>query len=74
MARYTNPWHNPHDPKYGPAMYETDAEPFEHAGHLIYERIAGRCWDVVKAGVCVTQRAGKRGAMEGAELYAKRGL
>lgn len=67
MARYRNPWHEPRDPRYGPAEYETDARPFAHAGCLIYERIAGRCWDVVKNGVCVTQRAGPRGAREAAE-------
>lgn len=68
MATYKNPWHTPGKDCYGPAMYQTDAKPFEHAGCLIYERIPGRCWDVVRDGVCQTQRAGKRGAMEGAEL------
>lgn len=65
---YKNPWHTPGNAIYGPAMYTTDAKPFAHAGCLIYERIPGRCWDVVKDGVCKTQRAGRRGAMEGAEM------
>jgi hypothetical protein len=66
MARYRNPWHEPRDPRYGPAEYETDARPVKHAGCLIYERIRGHCWDVVKDGVCRTQRAGPAGAREAA--------
>lgn len=71
---YKNPWYTPGNTAYGPAMYTTDATPFEHAGCLIYERIRRSCWDVVKDGVCQTQRAGKRGAMEGAEIVASKGL
>jgi hypothetical protein len=67
VATYKNPWHNPYDIQYGPAMYETDVKPFEHSGRLIYERIKGHVWDVVLDGVCQSQRAGKRGAMEAAE-------
>jgi hypothetical protein len=57
MARYKNPWYHAshgHDPEY----YETDVKPREYRGYLIYQRISGVCWDVVKDGVCVTQRAG----------------
>lgn len=60
-ATYTNPWHKPGKPEYGPAVYETDAAPTEHCGHLVYHRQA-QVWDVVKGGACVTQRAGPNGA------------
>lgn len=61
MASYTNPWHKPGKPEYGPAVYETDAAPTEYGGHLIYRRLPV-CWDVVKDGACVTQMAGPDGA------------
>ena len=61
---YRNPWHEPRDSRYGPAFYETDARGVPYRGYLIYERIDGRVWDVVKDGTCVTQRAGPRGARE----------
>ena len=71
MATYRNPWHKPGQPHYGPEQYATDATPMQHAGCVLYERIpgpVGRCvWDVVRDGVCLTQRAGKRGAMAAAE-------
>ncbi len=67
---YRNPWHNPRDTHSGPEMYETDARPFEHAGHVIYQRIKGHVWDVVKDGVCVAQMAGPNGARDKAELLA----
>lgn len=59
---YKNPWHNPSNSMYGPERYYTHAEPKEYKGFLIYERITGSCWDVVKDGACVTQRAGPNGA------------
>lgn len=62
MATYTNPWYKPGKPEYGPPTYETRAVPMEYHGYLIYERIPGTCWDVVKDGACVTQRAGLSGA------------
>lgn len=49
---------------YGPVMYSTEVKPKEYKGHLIYERIAGSVWDVVKDGVCLTQRAGPNGARQ----------
>jgi hypothetical protein len=67
MTTYKNPWHKPGKPEYGPAMYETSAQPIEHASCLIYQRIPGRVWDVVKNGVCLTQRAGINGAKQAAE-------
>lgn len=67
MSTYRNPWHRPFDATYGPAFYTTEAKPTEHAGHLIYQRIPGQVWDVVRDGVCVTQRAGPAGAMRAAE-------
>ncbi len=65
MARYENPF------GYGPAAYETHARPIEHAGCLIYQRIKGCVWDVVRDGVCIAQRAGPRGAREAAERYGR---
>jgi len=64
---YSNPWHKSGRPEYGPALYESKAAPTEHAGALIFERVAGRVWDVVVDGTCVTQRAGLRGAKQAAE-------
>jgi len=64
VTTYRNPWHNPLLPMYGPAMYETAATPKFYKGYAIYERISGTCWDVVANGVCLTQRAGPRGARE----------
>ena len=62
MATYTNPWHKPGRPEYGPAVYQTDAKPIKYRGFLIYQRIKGQAWDVVKDGGCVTCRAGIGGA------------
>ena len=62
MTTYKNPWHKPLNNMYGPAMYSTDAKPVKYRDYLIYERIPGTCWDVVKDGECVTQLAGPNGA------------
>ncbi len=70
MAKYKNPWHNPKDNRYGPAFYQTDATPTKHAGCEIYHRTPST-WDVVKNGVCVTQRAGFNGAKQAAEEVSK---
>jgi hypothetical protein len=59
---YTNPWHNPKTNTYGPREYETDVKAVEYKGYLIYQRIPGVVWDVVKDGVCCTQMAGPNGA------------
>lgn len=67
IARYRNPCWKPNGRGYGPEFYETEAKPVEHAGHLIYERIEGHVWDVVRDGVCVTQMAGLNGAKRAAE-------
>lgn len=66
-AEYRNPWHNPRDPKYGPAVYRTDAKPVAYRGYLIHHRIkssspGGDVYDIVKDGVCVNQYAGINGA------------
>ena len=66
-ARYRNPWHKDNGIQ-GPKFYETDAVPFEHAGCRIYERVARHVWDVVYAGVCITQLAGRENAKAGAEI------
>lgn len=62
MAQYKNPWHRPGRPEYGPPAYQTDATPEEYRGFLIYNRIPRHCWDVVRGGECITQRAGPNGA------------
>lgn len=67
---YRNPWHRPDAPMYGPARYETTARPVEYRGHLIFERIRGTCWDVVKDGACITQRAGINGARSAVDALA----
>ena len=66
-ARYRNPWHTPGKPEYGPPEYTTGVKPTEYRGYLIYQRISGHVWDVVKDGVCITQRAG----INGAKSYVK---
>jgi len=63
-ATYKNPWHKRDKPEYGPVMYETDETPVEYKGYLIYERVIGLVWDIVKDGVCVMQMAGPRGARD----------
>ena len=66
MATYRNPWHNAKNNTYGPAVYETSAEPVQYGGYQLYMRVQGRpgaCGvDVVREGVCVTQMAGMNGA------------
>ena len=62
MTTYKNPWHKPLNAIYGPVEYSTDAKPVLYRDYLIYERILGHCWDVVKDGACVTQLAGPNGA------------
>ena len=66
FSRYVNPWHRAGDANSGPAVYETRARPREVAGLLIYKRLPN-CWDIVRDGVCICQRAGPRGAKEAAE-------
>lgn len=65
MQKYKNPWHNPRLIHTGPQFYEPhpSSPTFEYCGHQVIERIP-RVWDVVKDGVCVTQRAGKNGAKQ----------
>jgi hypothetical protein len=60
-ARYRNSFYDSvHG--YDPEFYETDAKPVEYKGYLLYQRLHGRCWDVVKDGVCIGQYAGRSGA------------
>lgn len=47
-----------------PQVYETDAKPTKYRGHVIYQRIKGHCWDVVRDGDCIGQYAGERGARD----------
>lgn len=64
ITTYQNPWHKPHNDMYGPAAYTTDVRPTEYRGYLIYQRVTGRVWDVVKGGVCLHQMAGPSGARQ----------
>lgn len=54
---YKNPWHKESMLiEYGPSFYSTDVKPLEYRGYQIFERIKGSS-DIVKDGICVTQRA-----------------
>lgn len=61
MAKYKNKFYSPKILDSRPII-ETDAKPVEHKGYLIYERIKGVCFDIVKRGVCVGMYAGLNGA------------
>lgn len=63
-AKYKNPWHSPKErsSKFENApFYETNVKPTEYRGFKIYHRHT-EVWDVVRDGVCVSQRAGFNGA------------
>ncbi len=65
-ATYINPWYNPEEPEYkriGPRLYTVRSTPKIYRGCLIY-RISKEWFDVVKDGVCLTQRAGPNGARQ----------
>lgn len=69
MAEYRNSFFHPshgHDPE----IYRTDVKPVEYGGCLLYQRLKGVCWDVVKDGVCIGQYAGRSGA----EAFVDRGF
>lgn len=55
VSRYRNPWHRSGEPEF----YETTTKPVEYRGFQIFHRFGG--WELVKDGVCLTQRAGKNG-------------
>lgn len=61
MAKYRNKFYSPKYQDSKPVI-ETNAEPVKYKGYLIYERIKGICFDVVKNGVCVSMYAGLNGA------------
>jgi hypothetical protein len=42
-------------------MFSTAAKPIHYRGFQIFERIKGRSFELVKDGVCLTQRAGRNG-------------
>jgi hypothetical protein len=58
--RYRNPWHDPAKAWMGPEFFETDSAPFEYRGFQIFKRIVNS-WELVKDGVCLTQRCGNAG-------------
>lgn len=61
MNEYRNSFYHPLH-SLDPEIYQTEAKPVEYRGYLLYQRIKGRCWDVVRGGVCVGQYVGKSGA------------
>ena len=61
MVTYRNPWHNPSKLCGGPAFYRADSKPVVYRGCHIY-RIQHGHYDVVKSGICLTQRGGLQGA------------
>lgn len=58
-TKYKNPW-AAKSKHYSPAFYDTNVEPVDHRGYLIFERIPMQA-DIVKNGVCIAQR-GIKGA------------
>ncbi|CAD1792709.1 hypothetical protein AE929_09600 [Xanthomonas arboricola] len=62
-ATYLNPWHGKValSSECTPT-FTTDSKPKQHRGFLIYQRVPGS-FEVVKDGVCLTQRAGLHGAL-----------
>ena len=60
---YRNPWAAPHEPQ----EYRKDVEPIEYEGCLIFHALKHQ-YDVVKNGVCISQRGGIDGAMKAAEV------
>jgi len=62
MTQYKNTWHNPasRDSK---EFFETDAKPIHYKGYDIFRRLP-ECYDIVKDGICIHQRAGLNGAKE----------
>lgn len=61
MISYTNPFYSKHFTGSKPII-ETTAKPVEYKGYLIYERISGLQFDIVKDGICVGMCAGLNGA------------
>lgn len=60
MIKYKNPFYSPKADNSAPE-YEGE-EYLEYRGFLIFERVKGRIWDVVRDGTVITMRAGIRGA------------
>lgn len=70
MAKYKNPFYSPKILGSQPEI-ETDVQPIEYKGYLVYERIRGSIWDVVKDSVCVTMMAGLNGAKQAIDELTK---
>lgn len=60
-ATYRNPWHKRGPHSDSEPTFTANAAPIEYRGFLIYQRIP-RSYEVVKDGVCLTQRAELSGA------------
>lgn len=58
--RYKNTWHNPNN-RNSKEFFDTDAKPVYYKGYNIFRRLP-ECYDIVKDGVCIHQRAGLNGA------------
>jgi hypothetical protein len=61
MVQYKNTFYNQtvNDSK---PVIQTEVTPKEYKGYLIYERIKGVCFDIVKDGACIGMYAGVNGA------------
>lgn len=71
---YRNGFYELAAPRKTVEFFTTSARPLQWAGHTIYQRIKGSCWDVVKDGVCVGMYAGLSGAKDCAEKRQRHGL
>jgi hypothetical protein len=61
-TEYKNRWYNPKNDDYGKQTFKTDVKPTKYKGYLIYQRVSGHVWDIVKDNICISQRAGINGA------------
>ena len=55
--QYRNPWSHHSEPEF----FSTTVKPVEYRGFKIFNRLGGISWELVKDGVCLTQRAGRNG-------------
>ncbi len=65
----THTYHNPWAGQNGPQDFKRDVEPIEHCDCQIF-RVHQHQYDVVKAGVCISQRGGLQGAKLVAEAVS----
>jgi hypothetical protein len=65
IHNYLNPWAGPSEPK----EYSRNVNPIEYNGCQIF-RVHQTQFDVVKAGVCISQRGGLEGAKKCADAVS----